>query len=251
QGTAQTSGEPSAALTLNAPALAPFAAIAGMDLKGAARLNGNMSTHGRATKLEVNGVADVTGGTGPLPALLGDGAKIGVTATLEGDDISVERAQLDGRTLRVSANGSSKRGAIDVTWKVALSNLTVLASAVSGQIEAQGRVRGARDNLELLADAKGDVATEGFPRGPITLSARLQGLPSAPAGRVDGRGSLNGAPLELAVALQRARDGSLRGTIERADWKSAHAEGDVTIRTGDRLPQGKMSLRISRLDDLQ
>src|SRR5205085_1394569 len=159
QGSAQTGGELSAALTITAPALAPFAAIAGADLKGRATANGNITTRGRATRVEVNGIVGVTGGTAPVPALIGDGAAIGATATFEGDDISVERLQLNGRTLRASASGSSKRGAIDLSWKVALSNLNVLASAVSGQTEAQGRVRGARDNLELVADATGDIAT--------------------------------------------------------------------------------------------
>ena len=251
QGSALTGGELSATLTAIAPALAPFAAMAGADLKGHTTLNGTITTHDRATKIEVDGVVGVTGGTAPVPALIGDSAKIGVTATFEGDDISVERAQLDARTLRVSAKGSSKRGAVDLNWKVALSNLAVLASAVTGQIEAQGRVRGARDNLELVADANGEVATEGFPRGPIKLSARLQGLPVAPTGRVDAQARINGSPLELAVALRRGGDGSLRSTIERADWKSAHAEGDVSLRAGDRLPQGRLALRIARLEDLQ
>jgi translocation and assembly module TamB len=250
-GSAQTGGESSAALAIAVPALAPFAAIAGADLKGHTTVNANITTHGRATRVEVDGIVGVTGGRAPVPALIGDNANIGMTATFEGDDISIERAQLDGRTLRASANGSSKHGALDLTWKVALSNLAVLASAASGQIEAQGRVRGARDNLELVADATGDVATAGFPRGPIKLSARLQGLPAAPAGRIDAQGRVSGSPLELAVALQRGRDGSLRSTIERADWKSAHAEGDVSLRAGDRLPQGKISMRIARLEDLQ
>src|SRR2546430_10383170 len=63
--------------------------------------------------------------------------------------------------------------------------------------------------------------------------------------------SRSASPLELAVALQRARDGSLLATIERADWKSAHAEGNVSLRAGDHLPQGKAALRVARLEDLQ
>ena len=132
-----------------------------------------------------------------------------------------------------------------------LSDLAAVASTVTGRIEAQGRVRGAADNLELVADATGEAGTEGFPSGPIKLSARLQGLPGAPAGRVDARASIDGSPLELALALQRGRDGALLGTIERADWKSAHAEGNVSLRAGDRLPQGRASMRIAKLEDVE
>lgn len=251
QGTAKTGGDVSAALTIIVPSLTPFAAIAGADLKGHTTLNGNIAMHGRAMRVDVDGIVGVTGGQAPVPALIGDGAKVGVTATLEGDEIGIERAQLDGRTLRASVNGSRNRGVLDLQWKVAVSDLAVLAATVSGQIDAQGRVRGSPDNLNVVADATGDVATQGFPRGPIKLSARLQGLPGAPSGHVDAGGRVNGAPLELALAVQRNRDGSLHGTIERADWKSAHVEGDVSLRVGDRLPQGRVVLRVARLEDLQ
>ena len=114
QGSAQTGGEIGATLTVIAPTLAPFAAIAGANLKGRTTLNGSVTTRGRAIKVDVSGVVGVTGGTAPVPALIGDGAKIAVTATFEGDDINIERAQLDATTLRASANGSRKRGADDL-----------------------------------------------------------------------------------------------------------------------------------------
>ena len=251
QGTAKTAGELSAALTINGPALAPFAAIAGLDLKGHATLDATIAVHGPATKVELNGVVAVTGGAAPMPALIGDAAKLGVSMSIQDADLGIERAQLDGRALRASASGSAKNGIVDLNWKVALPDVAVVASTVSGRIEAQGRVHGAPDNLDLVADATGELGTEGVPRGPIKVSASLEGLPGAPAGRVEARGSLDGSPLELTLAIQRARDGALLGTIERADWKSAHAEGSVSLRASDRLPQGRMAMRVAQLEDLQ
>ena len=183
QGNANTGGELGGALTINGPALAPFAAIAGLDIKGHTTLNANFTTQGSTTKVELAGVVGVTGGKAPIPALIGDGAKLGVSATFAREDISIERAQLDGKILRISTNGSAKQGTLDLNWKVTLSDLAAVASTVAGRIEAQGRVRGATDNLELVADATGEAGTEGFPSGSIKVSARLQGLPGAPAGR--------------------------------------------------------------------
>ena len=251
RGDAKTAGELTATVAINGPALAPLAAIGGLDLKGHATLDATIAVHGPATKVELNGVVAVTGGAAPLPALIGDSAKLGASVSVQGTDLSIERAQLDGRTLHVSGNGTAKNGVVDLNWKVALSDVAVVASTVSGRIEAQGRIHGAPDNLDLVADATGEVGTEGFPRGSITVSASLEGLPTAPAGRVEARGSVDGSPLELTVAIQRARDGALLGTIERADWKSAHAEGSVTLRAHDHLPQGRLAMRIAQLGDLQ
>jgi hypothetical protein len=59
----------------------------------------------------------VTGGVAPLPALIGGGAKLAVSAKFQGEDITIERAQLDGKTLRVSADGSVKHRIVDLNWK--------------------------------------------------------------------------------------------------------------------------------------
>ena len=202
QGTANTAGKLTGLLTLDIPSLAPFAAIAGVDLKGHTTLNANIAVDDQTTTVDLSGIVGVTGGAGPVPALIGDGAKLAVSAKVQAEDITIERAQLDGTALRVSADGSVKRGIVDLNWKLALANLTAVASSLSGRMEAQGRVQGAPGNLNLVADATGDVGTEGFPRGPITVSARLQGLPHAPVGRIDLRGSIDGSPLELATNLR-------------------------------------------------
>ena len=251
QGTANTAGRLTGLLTLDIPSLAPFAAIAGVDLKGHTTFNANIAVDDQTTTVDLSGIVGVTGGAGPVPALIGDGAKLAVSARAHAEDITIERAQLDGTALRVSADGSVKRGVVDLSWKLALANLTPVASSLSGRMEAQGRVQGAQDNMTLVADATGDVGTEGLPHGPITVSARLQGLPHAPVGRIDLRGNIDGSPLELATNFRRSADGSLLATIERADWKSAHAEGNMALRATDPLLQGRIAMRIARLSDLK
>ena len=251
QGNAETGDAWSGTLAINGPALAPFAALAGVDLQGHASVNASFTARDQATKIELAGVVGVTGGAPALRALIGQDAKLAASATVQAQNIAIERLQLDGRTLRVSADGSIRRDIVDVNWKLALSDLAAVASTFSGRMEVQGRIQGTQDKWNLSADATGDVGAEGVPPGPIKGSARLQGLPDALAGTIELHGSVDGSPLALALNLRPNPDGALLATIDRAVWKSAHAEGTVTLRAGDRLPQGRVVVRIARLSDLK
>ena len=59
-----------------------------------------------------------------------------------------------------------------------------------------------------------------------------------------------GAPLALAVDARREADGTLRAAIGRADWRSLHGEGALTLAPGASLPLGDVRLRMTRLADL-
>jgi translocation and assembly module TamB len=251
QGHANTGGDLSGSGTVTAQSLAPFAAIAGIDLKGHTRFEAIVTTRNQTTEVTLDGTIGVTGGAAPVPELLGNGARVVLAASIRGESITVKRADIDGKAIRVSAKGTATRDTVDLDWKLGLADLAALSADVSGRMEAQGRVQGLRTNLELVADATGDVGTKQFPHGPIKSSVRLKGLPASPSGRIEANGTLDGAPLEVALLFDRTRDGALRSTIERADWKSAHAEGDLTLRTGERLPQGRIAIRVAKLDDLQ
>jgi translocation and assembly module TamB len=251
QGNANTRGDVRGSATVTAPSLSPLAGLAGIDLRGRTTLDVQVAMQDKAIELQLAGPVVVTGGEAPLHALLGNAAKIDIAATIQGEDIVIKRAQIDGRTVRISAQGSRRRETIDADWKIALSDLAILAPDVSGRIEAQGRLHGALDDLNLAADATGEMATHGFAPGPIRASVGLSGLPASPAGKIDATATLDGAPLQLALAVERTRDGALRGTIQHANWKSAHAEGELTLRKGDRQPQGRIDVSIGALDDLR
>jgi len=251
EGRASTGGAPSATVNVTIPALAPFAAAAGMDLEGRTSIAMRVATKGDVTRVDVDGSVGLTGGTAPLPALIGTDAKLALSAALRADALTVERAQLDGRTVRLSASGARRGEAFDFKWKAALSDLAALAPALKGALSAEGQARGTPRELALEARARGDVGTRGF--APETIEAHLtaKGPPAAPSGAMRLHGRLLGAPLELAVGLQHDRNGTLRVAIDRADWKSAHAEGQVSVPAADRVPRGRIALTMSRLDELQ
>jgi translocation and assembly module TamB len=249
RGHANTGGALSAALTLVASELEPFGAMAGIDVKGRTAIDARVATADQVTQVDINGTLALT--RGKMAELIGESGKIDVSASMKGQEINLKRAQIVGRTLRMSAEGTSQRDTLDLNWKMALSNIAQLMPGVSGPLQAQGRVQGRRDNLDLTADATGDLGTQAFPHGPVVASVRLRGLPGQPTGNIEAHGTLDGSALRMAVTLDRGGDGAWRGKIQNADWKSAHAEGDVELRTGDRLPQGRMAFRIAQLNDLR
>src|SRR5438309_795630 len=124
-----------------------------------------------------------------------------------------------GSTLHASAKGSRRGDRLDFDWKLGLANLSAIAPALSGPVQAQGRVQGVADDLNVSADASGDVATKDFAHGPVTLTLRARGLPAKPVGKIDAHGTLAGAPLQLSASFEKRSDGVLRSTIGAADWK--------------------------------
>ena len=140
---------------------------------------------------------------------------------------------------------------MDLTSTVALSDPAALAPSVQGAIQADSHVTGPMDDLSLDTKLTGEIGTTGFPRAPVNAANQAHGLPNAPAGTIAAQATLEGAPLELAASLERQTNGAMHLAIAKADWKSAHADGDVTLPAGATVPQGHVALRMTRLDQLR
>ncbi len=251
RGTANTGGDVSAHVDLAAPDLQPLAAAGGVDLQGRTQLAVDAAVAGGVTTVKLDGTVAVTGGLAPVPALLGDAATLGVTVALAGDDITLSRAQLAGRTLSLDASGTDKAGVLDVRYRAALADLAALAPTLAGAATVTGTAKGTAGDLAVRAGLSGEVGAKGVPRGPVQATVDATGLPGHPAGTVSAQGTLEGAPLNLALHAERGADGTLHATIDRADWKSLHAEGALTLAAGASLPDGRVSLRMTRLEDLR
>lgn len=251
KGHADTGTAIDATMDLSLPELAPFAAVAGVDLQGHTEVTVQAREQKSDTVVAVNGTVGVTGGLAPVPALIGPDATIGVAATLSGQDITVQHVDVGGRTLRVHAQGADRGGALDLTYDVALTDLAALSSGVSGDMTATGRVQGTQTDLAVDADLKGELAAGSLPRGPIEAHLHAAGLPRAPSGTLTAQGTLGGSPLQLAASVRRDADGAMQARITQADWKSAHVEGDFTLPAGATLPLGQARLRMGRLADLR
>ncbi len=234
---------------LTLPDLTPFAALAGMHLKGASTLDLRTRLRGDGAALELSGQLGITAGKGPLPALVGEASTIAVAAELEGRNIKLSRMRFEGKSLDFSANGDLVANRIDLHWKLALADLGVLTETLSGPISAQGSLFGPTENFAVAAELNGELATRGFAAAPMAAKVQLTGLPDSPSGRIKAQGKLAGSPLDIDLGLQRKAACATALMIERADWKSAHAVGTLTLNKGATLPVGEIGLSVGRLAD--
>ena len=255
-GTARTAGALAADATLTLPDLAPLAAIAGLDLAGRTTLNLHAaqprtgSPEGTTT-LAADGIVGLTAGPAPGPALIGTEARIEIAATTAGSTVTVTKARIQGAAITLEASGQTTEAGIDATARLALSNLALIAPTLQGEATLDAHVAGPLDQLTLNAKLAGDVGAPGVPKGPVTVIAALKGLPAAPTGRVTAQGVFEGAPLAVALDVARDSAGTLRATIEKADWRSLHAEGALTLSPGATLPTGTVRLQFPKLGDLR
>ena len=244
-------GDLRADMALDLPDLKPLAALGGLDLQGKTSLTLHVASQGDAIKLDTDGTLGVTGGLPPLPSLVGNAAKIDMSATLRGNDIILSRLSLDGKALAVSADGKLAGQTANFNWKFSLKDLAAVLPGGSGQLVAQGQLVGPLDKFAVTADLNGDLATQSLPRGPIAVKLNLEGLPGAPSGQFTVRGALGGAPIDLALSAKAPPDGSLQVVIDSAIWKSAQARGNLTLPKGADFPLGKLELAMAHLEELR
>ena len=251
RGTAAVKPTPSVKAHLIVPDLTPLAAAGSVALSGSTALD-IAATQDAAGAFDatLTGMLGVTGGLAPVPGLIGPDGRIDVSAHVAGSDLTLQKLDVHGAALTVAASGGLIGGKLDAIADIGLPDLHILASTVSGNATLHAHATGATDDLALDAYVSGDVATTGVPKGHVAARVRATGLPANPAGHIGADGQLDGAPLTLSADMSHDA-GATKLTIDRADWRSAHAEGALSLAAGATLPTGHLVLRMTRLDDLR
>jgi translocation and assembly module TamB len=239
-------------MTLSIPALAPFAAAAGLDLTGHARVEARMAaTADGGTALALEGRFGLGDGSLPAKELIGEDATLAATIVLRDEDITLERAAIDGKALHLALNGTDRAGVLDAAWTAAMSDLAVLRSGIAGTLSMKGSLQGAVDDLAVAAEATGDLSFVGRPKSPLSASLHARGLPRSPVGEMTLQSTLAGAPIDVAIAGEPGKDGLFVLAVRKARWKSAEATGGVIVDPGGRPPHGEIHLKMARLSDLE
>ena len=252
-GQAETGTKIDASVTANLPSLAPFAALAATDLDGHAAFTATLARDNGTDRLDLNGTITTTGGQAIAAKLLGPNATLALTATGQGDNVTLDHAAIDGEGIQLSAHGTRMNGALDFTWGMTLANVADLEPTLSGPLTIEGTLKGpGQDNLAVALQSHGQLTATGLPgTGTIDASAQIQGLPANhPSGQIELHGQLAGAPVTLAASGERAADGALHVVLQRAQWKSIDGQGDLTLPAGTMFPLGHLQFRAARLDDL-
>jgi translocation and assembly module TamB len=249
QGHWDSAGEGAARLSARLPQLQPFAAMAGLDLRGRGSLDAQLSA-GIRRDLTLSGELQVDGGEAPLASLLGPRAQLQGRLSIAPARLEVEQLRLEAPQLYASLQGSDRDGALQGQWSLRLPSLAALSPALLGHLDASGELQGSAPHLALTAAVNGELAAHGAPSGPLRLRLSARDLPARPSGRLDLSGTLDGAPLRLAASLDMAASGALSLQIEHGDWKSAHLEGAVHSASLHSAPQGRIALSMQQLSDL-
>ncbi len=253
KGTAVTAGERSAQLDLRLLDVGPLAALGRQRISGDADIKAQVKQTASTTSLSANIDANVDGGAAAWAELLrGAPARLQVAGEVTDGKITVDRLQLNGRAVALAANGTVARTDardLNVRLELSLPDLAKVSTALDGTLKLSGKFKGPVNSLSADTDMTSTLSIRGSPRGTISATVHADGLPRSPRGTIEAHGDLDGAPLKLNVALEHRRADVYHAMIQHADWKSAHAEGDLTSGADIAQASGNVRFRVSQLSD--
>lgn len=263
--TAAGAGAP-ASLQLNLPDIAPLAALLGEDVQGEATLRARL-TRSPGWHADLDGGLSLKGGAAPWVPLLGPRMTLKLGVAWSDDAVEVDGLRLAGGVVSVAASGTAKRPTprrgpaapraappgflkdIEARWQLEVADLAPVSNMLAGPLKASGRIAGAPGALTVDAEAVSRLSVLGTTAAPVQATAHIHGLPGAPSGTLRVRGKLEDAPLEIAAALEPGERGELRLLLSRAQWKTAHLEGEVSAEPAGGARRGQIRFAVGQLGD--
>lgn len=267
-----TAGRQSVSLDVRVPSLAPFAALAGEDVQGDANIKARIDFRDYDIGFTLETAAGLSGGTAPWIATLGKRVVLKAAGAISDQAFTLERAEIQGQALVLSASGTAARpkpggtggnaqntpaGTADsyvqdirARWDLRVSDLGILGPQLAGSMQASGGLNGKPSSFNGDAVLKSTLSIRGSSPGAVSAELHARGLPSAPSATLDVRGTVDDSPLTLAASLQRNGRKGFEGSIRRGEWKSAHADGEMSFASGIDDARGHLHLEIGQLADL-
>lgn len=257
------------ALEVQVPNVAPFAAMARQQLRGSADIKSQLDFGQSGMGVTLQAVAGPWEGAA-WTVLLGPRATLELSGSVSEKTFSLRSAALSGRSFAFSASGTAGRpqppapGAaakppkstleayvrdIQARWNVRLSDLTLLAPELAGSLLGEGTLGGSAGSFKVDASLKSRLSIRGSPSGPLFALVHAQGIPSAPDANLALVGTVDGSALTLTAALERSGRTALHATIRRGEWKSIHAQGDISLVSGIDDARGHLRVEIGQLSD--
>jgi translocation and assembly module TamB len=256
---AVSGGKRNATAELQLPNLSELAALAGQDVRGSALVKARLRDEGGATHVTLDASAALRAGTEPWSVAVGNSATLQLSGVLTDQAVTVENLKFAGRAVSLAASGnlSISPSRLHVRWDMDVSDLSAVSPALAGALKASGTMDGPTNAFAGDAQVTSTLSVRGSRSGTVTAAVKMQGLPSGLSGTVVAQGMLDGAPLQVDVALEhgaaseRGRAASTRAVVHRADWKSAHVDGDFTVAPVAAQSHGQFRLQIGQLQDLR
>jgi translocation and assembly module TamB len=245
-GYAQTRGHSKLRMDITVPSLAPFAALANEDVQGRITFRLNAEQDGDETHLDADGRIDTRGGS-IFARVLGRNARVALGAAIKDLDIIRSRVAIDGAALSFRSNGAFRAGRLNYAFNTRLADLSRFSSALTGNASVSAQIEGPLETATISLTGSASMASRGFERRRMDLSARAVGIPTPSSGQFRLTGSLNNAPVFVRGDLSRG-DGGWLASLS-ADWKSLRATGDFA-KPARRPGSGKAKIDVGQLADI-
>jgi translocation and assembly module TamB len=259
--TAAAADARSAALELRLPDLGPLAALGGQKAGGSAFVKARLLHDAAATHVTLDASAALRVGTEIWSGAVGDSATLHVSGALTDRSITLENLKFTGRAATLTASGEVSRpvpgprgpspSILHASWDLDVRDLKSLSPALAGTLKASGTTDGPVGALAAQAQLTSTLSVRDSPAGTLSAAIKVHGLPSSPSGTLAAQGLLDGAPMHIDVAVEQAPGGSLRVLVRSADWKSAHADGDISLAKNAAQSHGQLRVGLGQFSDLK
>jgi translocation and assembly module TamB len=256
EATALIAGRHSLAMELTLPNLTDLAALAGQNVRGSALLKAQLQDDGAATHLTLDANAALRAGSEVWSGAVGERAALQLSGTLTQRSITLDSMKFSGHAVSLTASGNVSRATagqdsiLHARWDLDAADLTTVSPALAGTLKASGALDGPLTGFAGEAQLSSTMSVRGSSIGTLSAALKMRGLPASPNGTVAAQGMLDGAPVQVDVALERAQGGALHTLVRRADWKSLHVDGDLTVPPAAAQTHGELRLRVGQLADL-
>jgi translocation and assembly module TamB len=251
EATALIAGGRSAALELRLPNLTELAALAGQNVRGSALIKAQLQGDKSAVHLTLDANAALRAGTEVWSGAVGNNAALQLSGTLTDRAITLENMKFSSRAVSLTASGNVQNSILHARWDLNAADLKAVSPALAGTLNASGAMDGPVTAFAGEARLTSTVSVRGSPSGTISAALKMRGLPSSPNGTVSAQGVLDGSPVHLDVDMERAAAGTLHALVQRADWKSVHVDGDITVPPVTAQAHGQLRLGVGQLADLR
>ncbi len=257
---ATTTAEASVTFNLRLPDVNPFAALAGLHLRGRSVLSGSIAEHAGALRASLTADSDLAEDAALPAALLAGRSRAQLTGTVSKRALRLDHLSLAAPRVTVAASGSARRGstpsaptleALQGRYEIRLPDLRVLARSVGGPASVAGTLEGPARSFALQAHFTAAPVARGARPESVEGDLRARGLPALAGATLSAHGTLLGAPLALDTSVQRAAGDAYHLIVKQAGWKSTRIEGDITSDAHLSAGRGSLRLRMDRLEDLQ
>ena len=240
-GRVNASGKTRLVATVEIPGLAPFAALAGEDVRGSATFAFKFAEDEAGLEGTLN-----LDGPSLIARLLGRNATISLHTRMNGSEILDSDASVQGVAVKLRSKGSFRSKRLDYTASVELSDLSRLANTLSGKATLSGKVLGPLGAARATATGEAMMASKGFAPQHVAFDLAANGFPELKTARIRAGGSLDGSSVSLLADL--SGDG-MRTATATGRWKSLALDANFTIPQKGSIA-GRANVKLGQLSDL-